>query len=364
MITDGLITRNLDLQNGLNEPFNSVEKDNNSRFLTINLTNGNKNFSVVGCQVFLHTAFDMTLGKSQIENEGAILDATTGRIKVEITSNMTPKYNCNQDFQVVVRKVNSVDDVDRITFPKFQVYIGERIIDDNYMIAENESEVLDDLHAINIELQDTIDRIGLSNDSSTASTLFGRIKQIYTYITGTLITTINNLVTRVGVANPTIADKTTVMNYIKKVENDIDGVDTKIGAQNVTDANRTTIMNFLKLIENKIDSANASFEYISQPTASVVMSAPATSNFPSILINGKGIVTDLSYYVPANMADASLKVFIDGVDIGRAYRVYAKISEKVYDTYYFKKSFELRVTSVTAGSTIQVNASVNYALWP
>lgn len=236
MITQGSLTRILDIQNGLNEPFNSVEKDNNSRFLNIRLTNGNVNFDITGCQVFLHTSFDMVLGKSQIENEGQIVDAKNGLIKLEISSNMTPRANTKQKFQVVVRKVNGVDNVDRITFPIFDVYVGERVIDDNYMIAENESEVLDTLHAVNIELQETIDRIGLENDAYTKPTLFGRIKQIYTYMTGTLITTIttgtSTITTIIGVKNPTSANSTTVMNYIKKVDDEVAKVKNDIAVVN------------------------------------------------------------------------------------------------------------------------------------
>lgn len=200
------IIRFLDIQNGLNEPFNAIEQDNNSRFLTIYLTNGNIPQNLTGCQVFLQTSFTTTLGNSNIENEGQIIDEVNGIIKLEITSSMIPKSNYNQAFQVAIRKVNDVYNNDRLTFPKFIIKIAERVINANgedTILAVNESTILDDLNAININLQETVDEIGTATDGDTKLTLFGKM---------------NGIKNVVGISDPTTANTATVMNYLKKID--------------------------------------------------------------------------------------------------------------------------------------------------
>lgn len=200
------IIRFLDIQNGLNEPFNAIEQDNNSRFLTIYLTNGNIPQDLTGCQVFLQTSFTTTLGNSNIENEGQIIDEVNGIIKLEITSSMIPKCNYNQAFQVAIRKVNDVYNNDRLTFPKFIIKIAERVINANgedTILAVNESTVVDGLNAVNVNLQETIDEIGTATDGDTTLTLFGKM---------------NGIKKVVGISDPTTANTATVMNYLKKID--------------------------------------------------------------------------------------------------------------------------------------------------
>lgn len=190
------IIRSVDIQNGLNEPFNTIEQDTNSRFLTIYLTNGNAPQDLTGCQVFLQTSFQTTLGTSNVENEGQIKDATNGIVALEITSNMTPKPKTNQEFQIVLRKVNGINNNDRLTFPKFYIQIGDRVIDgngENTIMAVNESTVVDNLNEVNVNLQTTINKIGNSSDSGNTPTLFGEIQRNYDYMNNEIIEELNNI---------------------------------------------------------------------------------------------------------------------------------------------------------------------------
>ncbi len=275
-----------------------VNAGNNSRFLRFYLKNGQMAVDLTGCQVYFSTSFNMALGESNIEAEGVIEDYVNGIIKVELISSMTPKKNVSQDFQISFRKVNGVADTDSLTFPKFSIFIGERVLNEPHLIAQNESQILDELNAVNVNLQECIDRVGYPTDAETKATVFGRIKQIYNYLTGTILTKLNGIISTQGSHTTSLNTLNSNVNIVKSNTEDI-----KSEQDNQT--------NILENIDVTLETMAAGVVAYSSPWGTGVTDVKLDYNYDnSISINDENKYICVGTFVPAR--SGTIQVYLKG----------------------------------------------------
>ncbi len=93
-------------------------------------------------------------------------------------------------------------------------------------------------------------KIGVSTDAETTATLFGRIRQVYNYLTGTILTKLNSIISTQSSHTTTLSSHTTTLNnivgYTDTVESTLSTINTNVNAANTS---LTTIKTYTDNIE-------------------------------------------------------------------------------------------------------------------
>ena len=81
-----------------------------------------------------------------------------------------------------------------------------------------------------------------------------------------LVAQINQILNQLGIDNPTVADRTSVMNFLKEINDGINIAVAQLGIDNPTVADRTSVMNFLKVLYDQEASNYSNMAWYGEST--------------------------------------------------------------------------------------------------